>query len=231
MTNREFVGQILSDFKSVSKDTYIPRRYILREARTIVTTYMAQRLDNNTLYNAYDIIQTIDCLKLKKEDVIKCGVVEFNNCNSLMKSEKELKGILTGRVGVSIFSVSSIDDGYEFRYVTPKGFKNKKRNKYIRDLEKYYTVKNGYLYLLNSEVEAVRVELISLEESSIEDCDCNKEGKSCKTIWEDAFVCPDNILSLVKEGVLKSIASFRMRISKDENPDLDENTKSYKSRN
>jgi len=226
MTNGEFVSSILNDGKLLNKDVMLSRRHILAKGRGIADTYIAQRLDSMDISQQYDIVSTIECFEMVPVEGIKCGVVDLISCNKVMKSKKKLPKIVNGRLGVAILSVTSLDGEYTFKQTSPKGFSNKKKSKYTRDKEAYYIVQDNYLILPNSEVEYVRVELITLNKEDVEECDCNGKEDECKTAWESEFICPSNIFTMVRDKTVQEVVSLTLQIRADENPDLDENTRS-----
>jgi len=226
MTNGEFVSGILNDAKALNKDTYIPRRHILEKARSVVETYVAQRLDSFDLTFQYDVVTTVACFELESVDYIKCGMVELKNCPSVMKSKKCLPKTINGRISSGVLRITSMDGNYEFRLISPNRYSAKKNNKYVRDLEKFAIIKDGHLILPNSEVETVTLELLTFDRSEAEDCDCNSDKKNCKTLWDEDFVCPSNIFVMVRDKTMGDIASTYLQIRKDENPNLDENIRS-----
>lgn len=227
MTNREFVSGVLNQLKLLNKDTYIPRRAILSLARSTVTTYVAQRLDSFDITSQFDIITTVDCFEMESVDYVKCGNIELKNCRSIMRSKEKLPETINGRVTSGVLMVTSVDGEYDFKVISFTRFKNKLKNKYVRDKEKYALIQDGYLVLPNSEVETVSLQLLTFESDANEDCGCGNDKKKngCKKIWDKKFVCPSNILELVRDKVMQGMLVY-LQSRKDENPNLDENIKS-----
>lgn len=231
MTKREFVSSVLTDAKLNSKDVHIPRRHILNKGISVAETYMAQRLDKGDLTFESDIVSRIDCFELAPVEGIKCGIVDLKTCNRVMKSVNKLPKPLKGRIGAGIISITSLDGEYEFKPTTSRQFKNKLKNKYVRDKESYYIVEDDFIILPNSEVEYVSIEYVTLTPEETAGCDCNNDGneeEDCKTIWDTPFICPQNIYTLVRDKVIQEIASVYLQVRADENPDLDENTRTTK---
>lgn len=226
MTNGEFVSGIMNDARLLSKDTYISRRHILAKGRSIADTYIAQRIDSHDLTFEYDLVSVIDCFEMKSSDYISCEMIDLKLCKSIMKSKNKLPKTINGRIGVGVLSVTSIDGEYEFKQISSRGFKDKLNNKYVRDKSGFYIIQDGYLILPNSSIEVVRVELLALDESEIEDCGCGEtKGSDCKTVWEQKFICPANIFSMVRDKTAQEIATLYLGISPDENPNMNENVK------
>lgn len=225
MTNGEFVSGILNDAKLLNKDTYIPRRHVLDKARSIVRTYVAQRLDSFDLSNEFDIVTTVPCVELESVDYVKCGSVDLAHCRSIMRTKSKLPDTINGRITFGVLRVTAIDGEYEFKIVSPQKFRGKMQNRYVRDKERYALIQDGYLVLPNSEVEAVSMELISFDDDAAEDCGCGNSGKKkkCKKLWDKKFICPSNIFTMVRDKTMQEISSTYLQIRKDENPNMDEN--------
>lgn len=225
MTNGEFVSNIIGGLNSLNKDDYISRRLVLSAGRSLVSTFISQRLDQKKVWQDYGLINTLHCFELKKDDIVSCDIVEFRRCNSLMKSKKKLPKLLYGNLKMSITNVYSLDGGVNYTYKTPKQYFLDKNRKYsdIIKTDTYY-VHNGYLYIPDSNVEAVDIDLITLdlyELDRLSGCSGNK----CKSVWDYEFICPDKLLGNVIDLTYQKIYN-KKRIPEDENPNLDSNLKS-----
>lgn len=219
MTNLDIVSRVLNGLNSVDKDSRISKRYILNVARNKAEFLIAQKLNSNSLYREDNIYTTISCFELEPIEVVKCDIIEFRRCKSIMKSKNKLPKLINTRYGNSLKEVTALDDETEFKATTP--------SQYRRDSQRgfsdytYYFVKDGYLYLLDSEVERVNLYLLTLETDKIVSCD---EDCGCKSLWEFDFVVPDKIADVVITETIKEV-SMKKQIPTDENPNLNSNEK------
>lgn len=188
---------------------------------------MAQKLDELTLFREDGILSNIDCYALKNIPSIDCGIMSFKLCKSVMKSEKKLPEGVFGKNGSGILLVSSVDGSQKFDYISSRDFINNTKRKYIINKNNYYTIKDGYLYLPDSEVELVNITMFAMDKSEIDAVsECCDEQSKCKTKWEYEFVCPDRFEDLVARDTLQELASIYRSSIVDENPNMDENQKS-----
>lgn len=222
MTNAQLVSKVVNGLNSLSKDDHISKRYILSTARTISEFFITQKLADRSLYREDNLYTTIDCFKLESIDVTRCDIIEFRNCNSVMKSTKKLPKLIYSKYGNTLKEVTSIDNNIDFKYTTPRQWrKDKDRVGNSKDIMFY--VKDGYLYLLDTEVEMVNLYLLTLETEKIEDVSsCDK--KSCKSLWEYEFIYPSKLIKVIIDETIKEVMN-KKAVPSDTNPNLDNNQK------
>lgn len=219
MKKGEFVSRVVNGLNALNKDTRISRRYILNVGTNIVKDFVAKKLTEGMLLKDLDIITTIDCFEMEPDNVVSCGIVEFSRCESLMKSKCKLPELFGGIFGASIVSVTSIDDLTEFKPVSLKQFRrNMDRSTEIGQDYKEYYVKDRYLYIPNSNVRRLNVELITLYPEDVR-C-CGQEEEDCVDIYDTKFIVPSKIIDNVVKATIQEIA-FKKQIPVDENPNLD----------
>ena len=215
-TYGDIVSRISNSLNSVSKDNRIPKRYILKVVKDIATFLIAQKLGDRSLYKESNPYITISCFELKPIEVVKCDIIEFRRCKSIMKSKHKLPRLIDSKYGASLKEVTALDDETEFKFTTPAQYRRDK-NRGESDY-KYYYIKDGYLYLLDVTVPRVNLYVLTLDEESVESCDkCN----DCKSLWDYELNIPDKLLEAVTQETLKTI-SIRKQIPRDENANTQE---------
>lgn len=227
VTNSEFVSRVVNGLKALTKDSHVSWRYILNIGKQKALFLMSQKLDEKSLYKEDGLISYIDCFKMERIKSKDCGIVEFRMCDSLMKSCKELPEGFFGKNGASIFSVENVDGSYSYRYITPRQWSRNKKRKYRRKSTRNYFIKDGYLYLPDSQNELVTVGMIMMDKSEAENLSecCDSSSASCESKWDQDFVCPDRFIDLVTRETIQEVGSFYRTSVADENPNLDENQK------
>lgn len=203
-----------------SKDRFVSRRFILAIAKEKMNFLLAQKLRDNTLYREENLYTEIDCVELEKIDKFKCDIVEFRSCNSVMRSVKKLPELIFSRYGDSIRMVTNIDSSIQIDRTTPTDYiKNKQRQGY-RPKPAYYT-KNGYLYIVDSEIERLTVRLLTLDTQAAALMNC-KKCDECKSILDYEFIGSDKLELIVAQQTLQELLGSYMQIPKDESPDMNE---------
>lgn len=223
MTNAEIVSRIRNGLNSISKDDRISRRYILHVAKQKATFLISQKLSERSLHRDDSLYKVLDCFEMEAVDVVKCDILEFRRCKSIMKSKCKLPKLIYSRYGSSLKEVITADWEKEFKPTTPSQYRRDK-NRVEKSDYIYYYIKEDYLYLLDTEIELVSLYLISMElESLAEGCGCN-DNDECKSLWDYDFIVPDKLGEAVIGETVKEIV-MRKQIPLDENPNSNNNEK------
>lgn len=223
-TNAQFVSDVINSVQSLTKDDHISRRFVLSRGRTKSTTYISQKLLDKTLYRESNLFTPIECLELKSDEIVKCEIIQFRRCKSLMKSKLPIPEPIFSRYGPAILRVVSLDDGTELEYSNSFNITNDSKRQFGSFVKKYY-IYNGYLYIPDLEVEAIKLEILTLDvKKAMDMCGCCDADK-CKTVWDYPFICPDKLYEPIVQETILEIANIYKKIPKDENPNLDNHQK------
>jgi hypothetical protein len=223
MTNAEIVSRVRNGLNSISKDDRISRRYILHVAKQKATFLISQKLNDRSLFREDNLYKTLDCFEMESVDIVRCDILEFRRCKSIMKSKCKLPKLIYSRYGSSLKEVITVDGEKEFKPITPSQYRRDK-NRVEKSDYIYFYVKDGYLYLLDTEIELISLYLISMEIDSLEEgCGC-KDNDECKSLWEYEFNVPDKLEEAIVGETIKEIAMSK-QIPRDENPNSNNNEK------
>lgn len=208
MTKEEFVSRVSNSFNSVNKDARIPKRYTLSIGKNFVKDFLAKRMSDKRGKKEPSTITILKCVEFEKINSIECGIVEFRVCKKLMKSKLQLPEEIGSNSIVAVYSIDNEEEIYR------SSIRDFNRNKYRAEVDYYeYYMKDGYMYIPNSDIRAVEVHIITVEDYNHNICD---------NIWETKFIVPDNLIKNVVDATINEI-SISKRIPKDENPNLNEN--------
>ena len=221
MNNREFVSRVLNGLKSLSKDSMISRRFILKVGQEKSKFLISQKASENSIYRESNLISTLDCFELSKVDIIKCPIIEFRTCKQLMRSKKKLPELIYSKYGASIKEVTSLDGEYLLKYITPYQYRLNKQRK-TDSKESYFYIKDRYLYLPDSEIQMVQVALITLDLYDLNELSECSDG-NCKSAWDYEFICSDKLMEAVISETIKEVAISK-QVQEDQNPNLHEGT-------
>ena len=219
MNNNEFVSRVLNGLKSLSKDSMISRRFILKVGQEKAKFFISQKLGNSELYRENNLLSTLNCFELKKVSIIDCPIIEFRTCKQLMKSKNKLPELIYSKYGSSVKEVTSIDGEFLIKPMTPAQYRlNKQRKDNSRDL--YFYIKDNYLYIPDTEVEVVNVSLVTLDLFELDELSSCGEG-NCKSAWDYEFICSDKLMEVVISETIKEVALSK-QVQEDQNPNLNE---------
>ena len=225
MTYGELISSIVNNFNSTRKDMRIPKRYILSVFKKNAEFIMSQKLRDRSIYREEDLFTWLNCIELKKEDIVKCPIIEFKTCKDLMRTKKKLPKILSSIFGYAILLVTTIDGEKEYKIKTLSSYNTlKRRSNFNKFKGKYAYLKDGYLYIPDSDVEAVNILILTLDEDSDEISECSDPNLKCTSIWDRDIKVADKILTPIIQQTVQEI-SIRFNIPVDENSNLDVNVK------
>lgn len=223
MTNAEFVSRVRNGLNSLSKDDRISRRYILHIGRQKSTFYISQKLNDRSLYREDNLYKVVNCLELERIDVTKCDIIEFRRCKSIMKSKNKLPKLIYSRYGNTLKEVTTIDDEKEFKATTPAQYRRDQNRVSATDYINFY-VKDGYLYLLDTEIERVNLYLITVETETCDQVSACDNTEDCKSLWDYEFIIPDKLEEVILAETVKEVA-MKKQTPIDENPNENNNEK------
>ena len=222
MKNSELVSRVVNGLNSLNKDSRIPKRYILRLATDKAIFLMAQKFRDRSLFRESNLYKTVDCFELKEIDKVSCDIIEFRTCNTVMRSVNKLPKLVNFKYGSSLKEVTSIDYGFEFKPTSISKFRRDK-NRLEFGSDKFFYIKDDYLYLPESKVKRVSLYLYTpngYESEKVNACSNNK----CLNPWNMEFVVSDKIAETVIQETINEV-SIRLRVPEDSNPNLDSNQK------
>lgn len=223
-SNNDIVSRVVNSVRALTKDDHISRRYVLKVARSKASFLIAQKYDEGSLFLDSSLYTPVPCFEMEQEDIVRCDIVEFRRCTNLMKSKKRLPNPVYGKYGAAIGSVTNLEDSKIFEPTTPTRFINNSKipNFNLYSKNKYYE-KDGYLYLVNSTVEAVNLSLITLHQDEVGEVSGCMDKDPCKSIWDYEFKCPDKLLEAVIRDTVTEVVQTWRQITPDENPNDDAN--------
>lgn len=161
--NSEFVSRIINDMNSINKDAHVSRRWILSIGRQKARSYIAQKYADGTLFGEESLYTHINCLEMERVRKVDCCFDEFKLCRILMRSKKRLPDMIYTRIGPAIIKVSNIMDDIIFTPISLRKYANNKERKYGNIDQYYYYVNDGYIYIPDINIEAINVDLITLD--------------------------------------------------------------------
>lgn len=218
MTNGEATAKIAGSLRAINKDAKISRRLILKILRENSMVMISQKLMERSLTEELNLYSQLSCLEFEKVDVIKCPIIEFRTCSTLMKSKKKIPTPSFSRLGASIKNITSIDGSTKFTLVSATQYAINKKRQYQLSGEHYiYYNSDQYLYIPDEEIKSVNLDFITVHTELIDNCSECTDG-NCKSGWEYEFICPDKLLNAVFDKTLQYLIGSYKQITPDENP-------------
>ena len=177
MKNSEFVSRIMNDMNSINKDAHVSRRWILSIGRQKARSYIAQKYADGTLFGEESLYTHINCMEMERVRKVDCCFDEFKLCRILMRIQEKIAryDIYPYRDLLSL-KVSNIMDDIIFTSISLRKYANNKERKYGNIDQYYYYVNDGYIYIPDINIEAINVDLITLDrKAALELSGCGAE--------------------------------------------------------
>jgi len=217
MTKKEFVSKVINILKLNNRDEHVSRRFVLRVAQGIAKTLISQKLLDRTISSELNLYSHIPCFEFEKIEAIKCPLIDFRMCITLMKSKTPLPELVFSRLGASIKDIVSLDGNYRFTYLDKGQYqRNKKRQHSLKDEVYIYLDTDMHLYIPDQEIYSIDLTILTLNTEEIENCSSCKK-KECKSYWESDFVIPDKLADVVLNQTVQLMGVSR-QIREDQNP-------------
>ena len=215
MTNREIVDKVVNALKYNNKDEAISRRFVLKALRDTAKWLITQKLLDRTLFKELNIYTDISCFEFEKVDTIKCPIIEFRSCKTLMKSKKPLPELVFSRFGASIKNIVSIDGENEFVFVTAEQYRRNKKRSIKRNDYYVYLGTDNHLYIPDNEIQILNLSILTTKTDEAMECSECVENE-CLSKWEHSFIIPDKLLDVLYKDTLQTLGVTR-QIVEDQN--------------
>lgn len=224
-TNGEFVSRVQNDLKTVSKDGRISKRQILHIGKSKAAFLISQKWDELTMFKEDNVITDIPCFEFEEVEAKYCDIFEFKLCKNVMKSKCKLPNIISAKNGIGVVRAFSVDEEKNYQYITPQRYQAIAKRKYVIKDDRFFYIKDGYMYLPNSTNELLDLSVITLDKKAAEATSTCANDNSCKSVWDYDFVCPDRFYDLVVRDTIQELANVWRTSVPDTNPDMNENSR------
>lgn len=225
MTYNEVISRVQNTLNAINKDMYIPKRYVLAVLKSKAEFLVSQKFNDKSLFREMNIFSWVNCVEMKEMDTYMCGLVELEDCGTVMVTKVKLPELIWSRYGSSILMVTNITNSKKYQLISPLEFMNiKNRSNFEKFKGKYAIIyPDNRIIIPDSTVKKINVLLYTLDESIINMGYC-EECDNCNNYYDAEFNLPNKIGEAVIQEAIKEI-SLRMQIPKDELPSGNSNEK------
>jgi len=206
----ESVSMVNNLLNMKNQDDRISSRQVFAVLRSVATTFISRKLNELKLHRDFNLYKT-QKVELEEIDAVSCGVMEFKTCNTIMKSKKPLKNLVFYNGGASVKNVSNLDRTISIEKTDLKQLmRNKKRFGYDNTKPFYYIDGEGFVYVVNSNIECVLVDVLSV---GIDEEDCLNPA------LEQGFYVPSKLENDIFQTAVQELLLAK-KIPTDDNPNL-----------
>jgi len=194
VTNAELISRIKNSNKFLSDDDLISDRFIYSLLKQKASVLIKREANLRKLLASDNVYQNYECLHLIPAKGSECDL----KC-PVRRSKNRLPKIEEGLYSYFIQGVFNTSNSEEIFPTTIRDFINHGRLR-IKTPKKFYSIKDGYLYVLDPDVECVNIYAYFTE--PIEDLD----GTQCVSMYEKEFKIPaylvDSLIELCNQSLI-----------------------------
>jgi len=221
-TGRKLVSDVRSMHKLISTDASITDRAILSEVRNNTLLLVRRETNLRKLWATGTIFTTLPCLSMQEVPLSECA--DYVDHCMIAKSNIKLPSIAEGNYQHLIQGVYSINalggTGTKLKEITVNRYMNLLQLS-RRKPETYYMIIDGYVYVTNPDIQAIRFSGMFTENVSSDvlykSCDCDDANidatKYCLNPLDREFPLPGylqkQVLSLTSQTLLGTYFSIK----------------------
>lgn len=225
-TNRQIISDILTDLRANNIDDKVSKRYILNKLRDFSALMIKRDAEMRRILGLSELWTDVPCVELCEAPLVECCNVDIPNCDTVMRSRKKIPKMYQ-TMYKELIQVFNVKYAREFRQITPQEYKNIISREYQDRRIKYFWISNDYLVIPDAMIDVVNIRGVFLnpaDAKKLNSCEKQSDDK-CPSLLDQQFVCPDYLLPVVKQEVLKDLFSFYKRNILDEAPNSNTNLK------
>lgn len=220
-TLRKLVSDVRSMHKLLSTDSLITDRAIASEVKNNSLLLIKRETNLRKLWATDTVFTTISCLEMVEVSISEC--CDFADPCNVARSRFKLPRIAEGNYQYIIQGVYAINAmsgrGKKFKEITINRYVNLTKLPIIKR-EDYYWIINGYLYISNPLLQAVRISALFEEDVTNEllypECGCGIEPTIedlCMNPLDKESFCPGylekQVLELTSQKLLQTYFALK----------------------
>ena len=226
-TGRKLVSDVRGRHKLLSGDNRINDRVILSQVRASALLLIKRETNLRKLWSTDTVFTTIPCLEMKEVSISECASY-VDEC-TIARSVYKIPRITEGNYQYVIQGVYSVNamggKGKKIKEISINRYLNLLKLPIIKK-EEYFWISNGYLYITNPFIKAVRISALFEEDVPnnvlYPDCDCGitvSLEERCKNPLDKDFPLPGylekQVMDLVTKELLQTYFNIKTDISEE----------------
>jgi hypothetical protein len=226
-TLRKLVSDVRAMHKLLSTDNLITDRVVASEIKNNTLLLVKRETNLRKLWATDTLFTTIPCLELVEVPISEC--CDYVDPCTVARTKFKLPRICEGNYQYIIQGVYSINamsgQGKKLKETTINRYINLLKLPIIKN-EQYYWISNGYLYVNNPLLQAVRIAAFFEEDVPNEimfaECCCSDNinlEDYCKNPLDKEYGCPGYLEKQVLELTSQKLLSTYFRLKTDQTED------------
>jgi hypothetical protein len=226
-TLRKLVSDVRSMHKLLSTDNLITDRAVASEIRNNSLLLVKRETNLRRLWATDTLFTTLSCLEMIEVPISEC--CDYADPCTVSRSVNKLPRIAEGNYQYIIQGVYSINamggNGTKYKEITINRYMNLLSLPIIKNQAYYWIANEGYLYVSNPNLQAVRISALFEEDVPSEIrysgiCEENVTDEEwCMNPLDREFFCPGYLEKQVLELTQQKLLSSYFRINDDKTSD------------
>jgi hypothetical protein len=227
-TLRKYISDVRSAHKILSSDAMITDRVIASQIKNYSLLLIKRETNLRKLWSTNTIFTTVPCLEMIEVPISEC--CDYVDECTIARSKYKLPKIAEGNYQYLIQGVYSVNAmggrGKKLKEISINRYINLLKLPIVKN-EHYYWIFNGYLYVTNPDMTAIRMSALFEEDipSNImfPDCECSAKPSSieeaCINPLDQKFALPGYLSSQVLELTSQKLMNTYFRLKSDQSSD------------
>lgn len=225
LTNRQIISDIVSDLRANNIDDRVSKRYILNKLRDFAALFIKRDADSRRLLSISDLWTEVPCVEFCEVPLVDCCNIDIPSCKTVMRSVKPIPETYE-TMYKELLQIFNPEFAKEFRQITAQEYRDVTTREFIDKRIKYFWLSNGYIIIPDALVRIATIRGVFVNPAEAKKLSaCAESDETCPALLDQPFVCPDYLLPVVKQEVLKDLFNFYKRNVLDESPNINTNKK------
>ena len=194
MKINNLISKVRSSQKWIFDDNLISDRLIYSIAIPKASLLLKQEVNKRRLLNSDNVFTPYECLDLKLVDLHECGI---DASGKARRSVEKLPQLHEGIYNYTIQGCYNIDNSEEIFPTTIREYINLSKLRY-KPNKLYYIIKDGYLYILDKDIENVNIYLYTNELTETD----------CTSAYDHEFKFPTYLEDSLYEMINSSLMNY-----------------------
>lgn len=212
LTNGELISRIKNSNKFLADDDVVSDRFIYNSLKSKASVLIKREINLKKLLFSDNLYQAYECICLIPAKGAECDL----NCD-IRRTKRKLPKLEEGLYSYFIQGVFNTSNSEELFPTTIRDFINHQRLR-IKTNRKYYTIRNGYLYVLDPDIESVNMYAYFTE--SVED----EDGSQCISMYDKEFKIAPYLVDSLVQMVNQDLINYHKLPIEQEDNNRDEQT-------
>lgn len=217
-TYRQVASDIIDNCRSNNLDDRLSYRFVISSFNSEISYFLRLEAKSREFLKLQNLWKSIKCIELISANANDCHVID--NCKTLLRSKYKIPEAFGTSYGllIKIFTIA----GDKIQLIADSGDYNSYASRRWKQVSEVAYIEDGYLYLVNSTLENVKILLVPINPYDVEKANGTD---NCKFALDFDIPYPEYLITLAKRQVTQSIAGITKRVVEDEKGDDNTNQK------